>query len=105
MYAIVESGGRQLKVREGDTVIIDDPGLTTGEEIVFDKVLFYSDEIEDVRIGTPTVDNVSVTGIVDGSASGPKLVVMKYRKRKSSKTKTGHRQKHGQIRITTITAS
>lgn len=105
MYAIVESGGRQLKLREGETVIVDQLGLTTGEEIVFDKVLFYSDEVDDVRIGTPLVDSVSVTGIVDGTAAGPKLVVLKYRKRKSSKTRTGHRQKHGQVRIKSISAS
>lgn len=105
MYAIVESGGRQLKVREGETVIIDELGLTTGDEIVFDKVLFYSDEVDDVRIGKPLVDNVSVIGIADGSAAGPKLVVMKYRKRKSSRTRTGHRQHHGQVRIKSISAS
>ena len=105
MYAVVESGGRQLKVSEGDTVRVDDLSLTRGEEIVFDRVLLYSDESGDVRVGTPVVDNVKVVGTVAEKVAGPKLTVFKFRKRKSSQTKTGHRQKYIHVMIKSITAA
>jgi len=105
MYAIVENGGKQLKVREGDTVLVDKLGLTPGEEVAFEKVLFYSDEVEDVRVGTPLLSTVAVTGTASGSAAGRKLTVFKFRKRKSSQCKTGHRQKYTQVRIESIKAS
>jgi large subunit ribosomal protein L21 len=105
MYAIVKNGGRQLKIREGDTVLVDAADLSPGEEFVFDEVLLFSDESGDVRVGTPLVDTVTVAGTVAGTASGPKITVFKYRRRKSSQTKTGHRQKYSQVKVQSITAS
>jgi len=104
MYAIIETGGRQLKVKKGDTVLVDDLNLASGQEVVFDKVLFYSDEVDDVRVGKPVVDGVKVIGTASGRARGPKLTVFKFRKRKSSQRKIGHRQKYAQVRIDSIEA-
>jgi len=105
MYAIVDTHGRQLKVRKGETVLVDNPNLELGKEFTFDKVIFYTDEQGDIRIGKPVLDNVKVTGKVAGTASGPKLVVFKYRRRKSMQRKTGHRQKYGQVKIQDIVVS
>jgi len=105
MYVIIQTGGRQQKVREGDMVLVDDLNLTLGKEVVFDKVLLYSDEVDDIRVGKPIVDGVRVTGTASGTALARKLTVFKFRKRKSSQRKIGHRQKYGQVRIDAIVAS
>jgi len=105
MYAIVQTGGRQLKVREGETVTIDDPALTPGEEFKFEKVLLYCDEQGNVKVGKPTLDNVTVSGVYAGVIKAPKLTVFKFRRRKNSKTKTGHRQHHGAVRIEKISVA
>jgi len=105
MYAIVQTGGRQLKVREGETVIIDNPNLTPGQQFKFDKVLLYSDEQGEVKVGKPALDNVTVSGVCARVVKAPKLVVLKFRRRKNSKTKTGHRQHHGSIRIEKISVA
>jgi len=104
MYAIVRNGGKQLKVREGDTILVDTPGLEAGEGYSFDKVLLYSDEAGGVRVGSPVLDDVTVTGTVLGEAVGPKLTVFKYRRRKSSQTTRGHRQHYSRVRVVSIEA-
>jgi len=105
MYAIVQNGGRQLKVKAGETVQIDSLGLNPGDDFTFDKVLFYSDEKGDVRVGKPSLDDVKVIAKVAGSANGPKLVAFKYKKREGYHRKKGHRQHFGQVRIENITVS
>jgi len=94
-----------LKVKQGDTVLIDKLGLTPGDDFTFDKVLFYSDEQGDVRVGKPALDNVKVMAKVAGSANGPKLIAFKYKRREGYHRKKGHRQHFGQVRIEGISAS
>ena len=104
MYAIVKNGSRQLKVREGDMVLVDNSELAPGEDYAFDNVLLYSDEAGSVQIGSPALGNVTVSGTVVREATGPKLVVFTYRKRKSSQRRKGHRQHYSEVRIKSIQA-
>ncbi|NBB94899.1 MAG: 50S ribosomal protein L21 [Planctomycetes bacterium] len=105
MYAVIEDSGRQFRVSEGDVVDVDLRELDeNATEVTFDRVLLVSDE-DEAKIGTPLVDGASVTAeIVDKEAKGPKLHVQKWRRRKASRRKTGHRQKYLRLRIASISS-
>ncbi|MCA9238115.1 MAG: 50S ribosomal protein L21 [Planctomycetales bacterium] len=103
MYAIIANGGRQFKVEEGQELTIDYRS-DAGETVTFDQVLAVSDGAGDVKLGAPTLAGATVTADVIGAAKGPKLVVQKLRKRKSSRRKTGHRSVLTKIRISSIAA-
>ena len=109
MYAVIEQGGKQYKVCQGDVVRIE---LTEVEpdakSIELDKVLFVSDGKE-VKVGTPYLDGARVvatfkTNAEDAVAKGPKLYPTHLRRRKNSRRRIGHRQKYLQIIIDTIEA-
>ena len=102
MYAIIADGGRQYRVEEGQELDIDYRATTKkGDEIAFDSVLAVSTG-ENVQLGAPTVDGASVTAEVVGIEQGPKLTVQKFRRRKNSRRKTGHRQMYTRVRISKI---
>jgi large subunit ribosomal protein L21 len=98
MYAIIVDGGKQYKVREGQEVTLDYREAAAGDTLTFDRVLATSDGTT-VTIGQPTVAGASVAAEVVGTAQGPKLTVQKFRKRKNSKRRTGHRQIHTVVKI------
>ena len=107
MYAVIEQGGKQYKVAEGDSLNIE---LTKVEAeattIELDKVLFVSDG-EDVKIGTPYLEGAKVTASFKTTAEeavvkGKKLYPMHFRRRKNSKRRIGHRQKYLQVTIDKI---
>ncbi|MDR1480003.1 MAG: 50S ribosomal protein L21 [Planctomycetaceae bacterium] len=92
MYAIFEKGNHQFKAEINKRITIDYQGeIEPGTEIEFDNVLLVSDD-ESVRVGTPKLNNAKVIGKVISTVKGPKLTVAKFRRRKNSKRKTGHRQ-------------
>ena len=101
MYAIINDGGRQYKVEEGQEVQMDLRGLSTGAEVKFERVLAYSDGAS-MKLGAPLLEGASVIGEVVGVSQGPKLVVQKFRRRKNSRRRTGHRQMYMQVRINKI---
>lgn len=102
MYAIVVDGGRQYKVREGQQLQIDyRQQLSPGDTFVFDRVLAYSDG-SNVQIGRPALPGAKVTAQVLLPAKGPKLVVQRFRRRKNSRRRTGHRQLYHTVRIDKI---
>ena len=101
MYAIIEDGGKQYKVSKGDVIDFEKKPLDAGSKVEFDKVLLVSDD-DNTEIGRPLVKNFKVTGTVLEQVKGLKLVVMKFRRRKGSKTKTGHRQKYTRVKIEEI---
>jgi len=103
MEAVFRDGGRQYKVSEGTTLDIDFREVEDGSTLEFPEVLFVSGE-GDARIGSPLVDGARVTAKVLGESKGPKLIVMHFRRRKNSKTRVGHRQKHTRIQIEKIDA-
>jgi large subunit ribosomal protein L21 len=105
LYAIIEDGGQQFKVSEGDLVRIGlrelDP---TAEKIEFDRVLLVADG-KKVKVGTPLVAGAKVVAeVVDAEAAGPKLRVNTYKRRKGYRRKKGHRQKYTLVRISKIQA-
>ncbi len=104
MFAIICDGGHQLRVEEGQELEIDyRDEAKTGDELVFDRVLAVSDG-EEFRVGKPTVEGTSVRAEVLGVTRGDKIVVQKFRRRKNSRRKQGHRQYYTRIRIAKIEA-
>lgn len=101
MYAIVEIAGKQYKFSEGDVLNVDKLNIS-GNEAIFDKVLLLVNE-NDIKIGTPTLNNVKVTAeIVDKEVKGDKVVVFKFKRRKNFRRKKGHREKFTKIKIKKI---
>lgn len=102
MYAIVESGGHQYRVSEGDTIEVELLDAEPGAGITLDKVLLVAGD--EARIGTPFVDGASVQATVLGEVKGEKLVVYKYKPKNRYKIKTGHRQRYTRLKIDHIDA-
>jgi large subunit ribosomal protein L21 len=103
MYAIIEDSGTQFRVEEGQILKIDLREAAEGAKLTFDRVLLVADE-KGVRIGKPLVEGAKVTAEVVGEMKGPKLEIVKVRRRKSSRRHTGHRQKYLKVRVTAIEA-
>jgi large subunit ribosomal protein L21 len=104
MYAIIEDSGTQLRVEQGQTLQLDlRDGAEPGAQVTFDRVLLVADD-NGVRIGKPLVDGAKVTAEVLGTEMGPKLEVVKVRRRKNSRRHTGHRQHYITVRVTAIQA-
>ena len=101
MYAIIEDGGQQFKIEEGQEIQIDYRDLAGGSELKFGRVLAYRDDAG-LRLGQPLLENVVVTAEVLGVTQGPKLVVQKFRRRKTYRRKTGHRQLYTRVKIAKI---
>ena len=102
MYAIFDDGGKQYRVEEGQILEIEyREGLEAGNELVFDKVLCKSDD-SGFQLGQPEVSGSSVTAEVISQTKGDKVYIQKFRRRKNSKRRTGHRQKYTKIKIAKI---
>jgi len=101
MYAIIQDGGRQFKVEEGQQLDIDYREVSSGDEVTFDHVLAYRDD-DGLKVGQPMLESASVTAEVLSVSQGPKLVVQKLRRRKNSRTKKGHRQLYTRVKINKI---
>ena len=103
MYAIVKTGGKQYKVREGDILRVEKLTGDVGSEISFEDVLMFSDG-ETVTVGQPKVDSVSVSGHIVAQGKSKKIIVFKYKRRKRYRRKQGHRQHFTAIQIDSIKA-
>lgn len=103
MYAIIQIGSSQYKVSEGDTISTNRLSDEAGKNVTFDKVLLFS-KGTDVRIGQPYLKDVKVTAKVVSHILDQKVVAYKYRRRKNSAWKAGHRQKQTALNITKIAA-
>ena len=101
MYAIIVDGGRQYRVEPGMEVDVDFRDLAAGVELTFEKVLAVSGD-DGMKLGSPTLDGVSVTASVIGTEQDKKIYVQKFRRRKNSRRRTGHRQSHTRVRIDKI---
>lgn len=102
MYAIIETGGKQYKVSEGDVVYIEKLAVNEGDAVKFDKVLAVGGD--NAVIGTPVVEGASVDAKVLAQGKGKKIIVFKYKPKKGSKTKQGHRQPFTKVQIEKINA-
>ena len=102
MYAIIETGGKQLCVSEGKTFRVDKLAADTGSEVSIDKVLMVGGS--SFSVGAPYVSGAKVTAEVVDHFRGEKIIVFKKRRRKDSRSKQGHRQDYTTIRINSIVA-
>jgi large subunit ribosomal protein L21 len=102
MYAIISDGGRQLKVTQDEELVVDYRDVPAGEKVTFDRVLAVSDGAGDLKLGSPLVSGASVVAEVLGPEKGEKLVIQKFRKRKTYRVKTGHRSLYTRVRISSI---
>jgi large subunit ribosomal protein L21 len=101
MYAVIESGGKQHRVVEGETLKLEKIEVATGETISFDNVLMVG-EGEGVKIGAPYVAGSKVTAEVIEQGRHKKVKIMKFRRRKHSMKQAGHRQWYTEVKITGI---
>ena len=102
VFAIIQSGGRQVRVEPGAVVTVDRRLDDPGNEITFDQVLFVASDGGGFVTGSPCVPGARVTGVIDGEDKGPKIRVFRKKRRKGMRRTTGHRSKLTRIRITGI---
>lgn len=101
MYAIIKTGGKQYKVSEGDLVRVEKLNAEIGDTVEFDEVLMVKSD-DDLKVGSPLVENAKVSATVKDQAKNKKVIVFKYRPKKGSKTKRGHRQPYTLVEINNI---
>ena len=101
VFAIIETGGKQYKVTEQDIIFVEKLDCAEGDEVTFDKVVAVSTEAG-FKAGTPVVDGAVVKGTVVKNGKGKKIYVLKYKSKKDSKKKIGHRQPYTKVQITSI---
>jgi large subunit ribosomal protein L21 len=102
MYAIIETGGKQYKVAEGDVIRCDLLGSEVGSDVTFDKVVLAGSG-DDVTVGAPVVNGALVTGTVLRHAKDKKILVFRYKPKKRVRKLNGHRQPFAEVKITKIT--
>ena len=102
MYAIIETGGKQLRVAEGDVIRTDLIDQEIGATVTFDRVVLSSDGSA-VSIGAPVVSGAVVSGTVLRQAKDKKIMVFKYKPKKRVRKLIGHRQRFAEVRIEKIT--
>ena len=103
MYAIIQTGGKQYRVSEGDVVSIEKLTAAEGEEVVFDQVLTVVSD-SDIKIGKPVVEGAKVTAKVVEHGKGKKILVFKYKAKSNYRRRQGHRQPFTKIVIEKIEA-
>jgi large subunit ribosomal protein L21 len=102
VFAIIQSGGRQLKVTPGTVVTVDRIEAEAGTEVMIDRIMFIEKDGGEMLAGAPFVANARVLGVVDGEERGPKIRIFKKRRRKGFRKTQGHRATYTRIRVTGI---
>ena len=103
MYAIIETGGKQYKVENGDVIFVEKLNVEADEVITFDKVIVVGAE-DGIKVGAPYVDGASVSAKVLKNGKGKKVVISTYKPKKNEKRKMGHRQPYTKVEISAINA-
>lgn len=103
MYAIIETGGKQYKVQNGDTLYIEKLDAAEEASVTFDKVIALQGE-DGLKVGAPYVDGATVTAHVLRNGKSKKITVFTYKPKKGSSRKMGHRQPYTKVQIDTINA-
>ncbi|MGM0522392.1 MAG: 50S ribosomal protein L21 [Pseudomonadota bacterium] len=103
MFAVIKSGGKQYRVEEGQTLKLEKIEVATGETIEFDEVLLVGND-DDVTVGAPLVDGAKVSAEIVDHGRGDKVTIIKFRRRKHSMKRQGHRQWFTEVKITGISA-
>lgn len=102
MFAVIETGGKQYRVSEGDVLDVELLGDVEGA-VEFDRVLMVGGEGDD-RVGSPTLEGASVKATLVSAVRGPKIIVFKKKRRKGYRRTRGHRQDLHRVRIDSISA-
>lgn len=102
MYAIIETGGKQIKVEEGQAVYIEKLDAGEGDQVTFEKVVFVGGD--NVKVGAPYVDGATVSAKVEKNGRAKKIIVYKYKAKKNYRRKQGHRQPYTKVVIEKINA-
>ncbi|AKO94277.1 MULTISPECIES: 50S ribosomal protein L21 [Priestia] len=102
MYAIIETGGKQVKVEEGQAIYIEKLNVEQDETVTFDKVLLVGGD--NVKVGAPYVDGATVSAKVEKQGRAKKITVFKYKAKKNYSRKQGHRQPYTKVVIDKINA-
>jgi len=100
MYAVVETGGKQVKVSEGTVIYVEKLNVEAGQSYTFDKVLMVGGE--SVKIGNPYIEGATVDAVVDKQGKQRKIVIFKMKPKKKYRRKQGHRQPYTKLTITAI---
>jgi large subunit ribosomal protein L21 len=100
MYAIIETGGKQYRVENGDVIFVEKLNAAEGEEVTFDKVIAVKNST--LKVGKPYVKDAFVKGTVVKNGKGKKITVFTYKPKKGSARKMGHRQPYTKVQITEI---
>lgn len=103
MYAVIVSGGKQHRVKEGETLKLEKLEVETGGSVEFDRVLLVANG-DDVKVGAPVVEGAKVTAEVVSHGRHDKINIIKFRRRKHHMKRQGHRQWYTEIKITGISA-
>lgn len=103
MYAIFKTGGKQYRVAEGDTVIVEKLEAAEGDTVTFDEVLTVVNDA-DVKIGTPIVDGAKITAKVEKQDKAKKILIFKYKAKSNYRRRQGHRQPYTKLIIEKIEA-
>ena len=101
MFAIIETGGKQYKVNEGDVIFVEKLEVAEGDKVTFDRVLVVSDA-DGIKVGAPTGEGATVTANVLKNGKAKKIYVMTYKPKKNEKRKIGHRQPYTKVQIEKI---
>jgi large subunit ribosomal protein L21 len=103
VFAIIKSGGRQVKVTPGAVITVDRVRLEAGEQVSIDQVLLVGTDDGAVMTGSPFVESARVVGVIAGETRGPKVRVFKKKRRKTSRQTIGHRSTFTKVEIKDIT--
>lgn len=103
MYAIIKTGGKQYKVAKGDSIYVEKLDAEAGKEVTFDEVILVADGSK-VKIGSPIVKDAKVTAKVEKQGKEKKVVTFKFKPKKHTHTKYGHRQPYTKVTIESIEA-
>ncbi len=103
MYAVIKTGGKQYKVAEGDSVFVEKLDAQEGKEVTFDQVILVANG-KDVKVGAPLVKGAKVTAKVEKQGKEKKVVTFKYKPKKHSHAKYGHRQPYTRVKVEKIEA-
>ena len=103
MYAVIQTGGKQYRVQQGDVIFVEKINAQADEAVTFDEVLLVGNDGE-TKIGTPVVAGAKVEGKVLEQVKSKKIVVYKYKAKKNERKKQGHRQPYTKVEITAVNA-
>lgn len=104
MYAVIETGGKQYRVSEGDLIQVEKLAAEPGATVEFDRVLMVGKDEGAPILGSPLIAGSKVTGTVKGLGRGDKIFIFKLRRRKNYRRRAGHRQAYTEVQITGIQA-